>query len=81
MQCFVYRSVRHVDAYVFVPRADDFGDLPVDLREHLGSLEFAMELELTPDRPLARTNGQTVIDRIAEYGFYLQLPDRWKPPG
>lgn len=79
MQCFVYRSTRHADTYVFVPRADDFEELPADLREHLGSLEFAMEIDLTPDRSLARTDGQQVMDHFAERGYYLQLPDRWKP--
>lgn len=81
MQCFVYRSMRHVDTYLFVPRAEDFDDVPEDLREHLGRLVFAMELELTPERSLARTDGQQVMDQFAERGYYLQMPDRWKPLG
>lgn len=81
MQCFVYRSARHLDTYVFLPRADDFEELPAELREHLGRLDFAMELDLTPDRHLAKTDGQSVIDSLAERGFYLQMPDRWKPLG
>lgn len=81
MQCFVYRSTRHVDTYLFVPRADEFEEVPADLREHLGRLVFAMELELTPERSLARTDGQQVMDCFAERGYYLQMPDRWKPLG
>jgi len=81
MQCFVYRSTRRPDTYLFVPDADDFEDVPAALREHLGRLELAMELELTPERQLARTDGRTVMDHFERDGFYIQLPEQWWTPG
>lgn len=74
MQCFVYRSTRRPDTYVFVPRADDFTDIPDELMRYLGRLDLALELELTPGRRLARTDGRTVIEHIERDGFYVQLP-------
>lgn len=81
MQCFVYRSTRRPDTYVFVPRADDFSDIPETLRGHLGRLELALELELTPERRLARTDGATVIAHMERDGFFLQLPPDWCATG
>ena len=77
MRCFVYRSTRRADTYVFVPRADDFEEIPGNLQAYLGRLEFALELELTPERQLARTDGRTVLDHIEQDGFYVQLPPEW----
>lgn len=77
MQCFVYRSTRRADAYLFVPRADDFDDVPAALRERLGPLELAMELELTAERRLARIDGATVLEHLERDGFYLQMPAPW----
>lgn len=81
MHCFVYRSTRRTDAYLFVPCADDFDAVPAALREHLGPLELAMELELTAGHRLARVDGATVMAHLERDGFYLQLPEPWWPAG
>jgi uncharacterized protein YcgL (UPF0745 family) len=77
MRCFVYRSTARRDTYLFIPRADDFADVPDTLRERLGTLELALELELTPQRRLARTTGATVMQHLGRDGYYLQLPPDW----
>jgi len=77
MKCFIYRSTRRPETYVFLPRADDFGDIPEALHAHLGRLEFALELELTAERRLARTDSRTVLERIERDGFHIQLPPDW----
>lgn len=74
MQCFVYRSTRRPGTYLFVPRADDFSDVPDEILARLGRLELALEFELEPERRLARTDGRTVIDHIERDGFHVQLP-------
>lgn len=81
MHCFIYRSTRRADAYLFVPRADDFEAVPAALRERLGLLELAMELELTAGRRLARADGATVMAHLERDGYFLQLPEPWESTG
>lgn len=76
MQLFVYRSTRRVETYVYLPRKDDFSDLPVDIAKALGRLEFALSFELTPERRLARVDADAVREAIRANGFFLQLPPK-----
>jgi uncharacterized protein YcgL (UPF0745 family) len=78
MYCSIYRSTARQDTYLFVPHADDFEAVPAALLERLGGLELALELELSPERRLARTTGARVIHHIETDGYYLQLPP--EPP-
>ncbi|WP_018935907.1 YcgL domain-containing protein [Thioalkalivibrio sp. ALJ24] len=74
MQCYVYRATRRADTYVYLPEKDDFSDLPDTLMKALGSLEFALEFELTPDRTLAQEDPQKVLANLQDQGFHLQVP-------
>jgi uncharacterized protein YcgL (UPF0745 family) len=82
MHCFVYRSSKKDETYLFVPaRSDsaesfeaDLSRVPDALLGHLGSLELVMQLELTPDRTLARARAEDVEESLRSRGFYLQLP-------
>jgi uncharacterized protein YcgL (UPF0745 family) len=76
LPCFVYKSLKRDATYLFIPEKDNFESLPPELRHGLGQLEFVMQLELTPERKLARTLGKTVMEQIARQGFYLQLPPK-----
>jgi uncharacterized protein YcgL (UPF0745 family) len=73
-RCFIYKSLRKADAYLYVVEADDFSAVPATLREMLGRLEYVMELQITPDRKLARADTVQVIDALSGQGYYLQLP-------
>jgi len=74
MRCYVYRSSRRADTYVYLPRQDDFTELPEGLRSALGRLEFALEFDLTPERRLAQKDPATVLANLESQGFHLQLP-------
>ena len=74
MRCYVYRSSRRADTYVYLPRKDDFTDLPEGLVRALGRLDLALEFELTPDRRLAREDPARVLTNLESQGFHLQLP-------
>lgn len=74
MQCLVYRSTARQGAYLFVRRSEDLEDVPEELIARLGRLELALELELYPQRQLARTTGAQVMSHLEDQGFYLQLP-------
>jgi uncharacterized protein YcgL (UPF0745 family) len=74
LRCFIYKSLRKADAYLYVVNADDFAAVPTALREKLGRLEFVLKLELTPERKLARADAAQVIAALSDQGYYLQLP-------
>ncbi|WP_018865499.1 MULTISPECIES: YcgL domain-containing protein [unclassified Thioalkalivibrio] len=74
MQCYVYRATRRADTYVYFPEKDDFSDLPEGVMRALGTLEFALEFDLTPERTLAQEDPQKVLANLEEQGFHLQFP-------
>ena len=74
MQCFIYRCSNRPDLYVYLAEEDVFDNVPKELFNTLGIIEFSMEIELTPETKLAREDAQTVIDNLNEHGFHIQLP-------
>jgi uncharacterized protein YcgL (UPF0745 family) len=70
----VYVSRRKPGTYVYLPVEDDWSQVPEQIRKLLGETEKVLDLDLTPDRQLARATGAEVIDAIEQQGFYLQLP-------
>jgi uncharacterized protein len=74
MQCFVYKSARRADTYIYLRERDAFDLLPAPLAASLGPLNFVIELALSPERKLAREDVETVIANLRGPGFHLQLP-------
>lgn len=74
MQCFVYRSNRKLETYLYLAKQDGFEALPEPLRKVFGPPEFVMELELSPERQLARENTLDVMNHLKTEGFFLQMP-------
>lgn len=74
MQCYVYRSQRKQQTYLFLPRQDDFSEVPESLLKLFGEAEFTFEFELTATRKLVMADATEVLRNINENGFFLQLP-------
>ncbi len=74
MQCFVYKSLRRADTFVYLRERDAFELVPPTLAATLGPLSFVIELALSPERRLAREDVDTVIANLRGPGFHLQLP-------
>lgn len=74
MHAYVYKSQRKFDTYVYLRERDEFGLLPEPLRASLGALAFVLELELTPERTLAREDVAVVRSNLSALGFHLQFP-------
>jgi len=77
--CWIYKSPKKEEMYLYIPRQDSFEDVPELLLQKFGKPLFVMELELTADRKLARENAETVLNNLAENGFHLQMPPELKP--
>ena len=80
MRCFVHKSLRKADTYVYL-REPDGAALPVALRESLGPLQQVLELELLPTTRLAQADTARVLEALEQHGYYLQLPPPPQPGG
>lgn len=74
MQCFVYKSLRKAETYVYLRAADSFDVLPAEIFEQLGNLAFVIEIDLSPTRKLARENVEEVMVNLTAQGYHLQFP-------
>jgi uncharacterized protein YcgL (UPF0745 family) len=74
MKCFIYRSPKRNNTYVYLRERDAFAVLPQDLSGSLGVLEFVIELELTPERRLATQDVNRVMQNLRDFGFHIQFP-------
>lgn len=72
--CTVYRCTRQQEMYLYL-RADlKPEDLPEGLLRLTGKLIRTMQLQLTPERKLARVDVGQVLEKLATPGYYLQMP-------
>jgi len=74
MLCFIYRCSLKPDMYIYLAEEDVFDNVPKEIFNSLGIVEFSMELKITTDTRLAREDIETVLKNLEEHGFHLQLP-------
>ena len=74
MLCFVYRSRRKPDTYLYLSSRDGFQALPDALLGAIGEAEFVMDLVLWPQRTLAQEDAVQVLKNLLQRGFHVQLP-------
>lgn len=79
IRCWIYKSPRKNEMYLYLPEKDKFSDLPTALVGQFGTPQFVMELELDPERKLARADAKQVISDLESQGFHLQMPPRLDP--
>lgn len=72
MHCFVYRSSRRQDTYLYLPAKDEFRRLPAGLMKVFGQPEFALDFELAARRKLAAADAGLVLETLRTQGYYLQ---------
>ncbi|MBL4782275.1 MAG: YcgL domain-containing protein [Porticoccaceae bacterium] len=71
--CKIYRSLNKSDCYLYVPYEKDLEGVPETLLKHLGRLEPAMTLKLSPERKLAQADIKEVLAQLDAEGYYLQM--------
>jgi len=72
--CSIYRSGKKAETYLYLSEGLAFDDLPAELRAAFGEPTFVMALKLDERRRLARVDVRTVLERLREPGYFLQLP-------
>ncbi len=75
MLCFIYRSNRKIDTYLYIAKRDDFSDVPEDLLKVFGEPEYSFSFNLTSDRKLAKEDTAEVLENLKKQGYHLQLQD------
>jgi len=73
--CYVYRSLKKDNTYLYIETKDDFDKVPLSLMDVFGTGEFCLEFDHTPERKLSQENPQQVYDNLKNLGFHLQLPN------
>jgi uncharacterized protein len=73
IHCYIYRSDRKADTYLYLRDKDDFSEVPVELMSVFGEAEFSFEFDLTPGRRLAKENPGEVYKNLKQQGYHLQL--------
>ncbi len=74
MLCYIYRSSKKRDTYLYLVEKDGVNGLPDALCHLLGRLEFVMQLDLSKRNRLENADIAEVKQCLREHGFYLQLP-------
>jgi uncharacterized protein len=73
--CYIYRSERKADTYLYLVEKDDFSVVPKELLMIFGEPEFSFQFELTPERNLAKENPAEVYNNLKQQGYHLQMAD------
>jgi len=74
MICYIYRSPKKSETYLYVTMKDDFSCIPEQLLKTFGKPDFSMTLNLAKRTHLARENIEVVREQLSKDGFYLQMP-------
>ncbi|NOQ82203.1 MAG: hypothetical protein GQ548_06740 [Methylophaga sp.] len=75
MIAYIYKSRIKNELYLYINKKDDFSQVPQALYDSMGKEPvFVMEVELSPERKLAREDVSTVIKSLESQGFHVQIP-------
>lgn len=77
--CSIYRSSKKDEMYLYVPKAAGLKGIPEALLQIFGTPRHVSDLMLTPERKLARADIALVLEKLADPGYYLQMPPPPEP--
>ena len=79
LPCWVYRSPRVQEMYLYLAEEDVFDPVPPALLARFGEPILVIELELSSERELAREDVNEVMANLRGRGFHLQIPTQLQP--
>ncbi|HIO92521.1 MAG TPA: YcgL domain-containing protein [Leucothrix mucor] len=74
MPCYVYRSKKNQEMYLYLSIKDQFSDVPESLMKLIGEVEFSFDFKLDTKRKLLRYESSEVMRNLKDNGFFLQMP-------
>jgi len=76
LPCWIYRSPRKQEMYLYLGVEDDFTCVPAELLHRFGEPAKVMQLSLHAQRKLAREDVTKVMENLRTLGFHLQMPPK-----
>ncbi|WP_159651622.1 YcgL domain-containing protein [Vibrio atypicus] len=73
MLCAIYKSSKKEGAYLYIPKKDDFSQVPDTLMQMFGKPIMVMVIKMD-GRKLATVDIDKVRQSLEDDGFFLQLP-------
>lgn len=73
MICAIYKSSKKEGMYLYVPKKDDFSQVPDQLMQMFGKPVIVMMINLAT-RSLALVDVEKVKESMNKDGYFLQLP-------
>ncbi|WP_425463982.1 YcgL domain-containing protein [Orbus hercynius] len=73
MWCYIYRSSKKENSYLYVAKENDFSQVPKVLMDVFGTPSFAMKVLLDGKRQFVVGHAQEIEDKINSDGFFLQM--------
>jgi uncharacterized protein YcgL (UPF0745 family) len=73
MFCAIYKSSKKEGAYLYIPKKDDFSQVPDTLMQMFGKPIMVMVIKMD-GRKLATVDIDKVRQSLEDDGFFLQLP-------
>ena len=73
MLCSIYKRSKKEGAYLYIPKKDDFSQVPDTLMQMFGKPMPVMTIKLE-GRSLAQVDVEKVKASLQNEGFFLQLP-------
>ncbi len=74
INCKIYRCSKQDGMYLYIHEDKTSDDLPEELIKMAKELTHTMDLELSPERKLAREDINVVMKNLEEKGYHLQMP-------
>jgi uncharacterized protein len=74
INCQIYRCSKKDEMYLYIHENKTKDDLPEELITMVKELTHVIDLELTPERKLAREDVKTVMKNLEDKGYHLQMP-------
>ncbi|XKM14029.1 YcgL domain-containing protein [Orbaceae bacterium ac157xtp] len=73
MWCYIYRSPKKENSYLYVDKENDFTKVPDVLMKAFGQPIFAMKVLLDEKRKFVAGTAQEIEAKIKNDGFFLQM--------
>ncbi|TEA27634.1 YcgL domain-containing protein [Candidatus Schmidhempelia bombi] len=73
MWCFIYRSQKKSDSYLYIDKQNDFSVVPEALMKVFGAPIFVMRLWLNDERKMMAASPAEIRKTISENGYFLQM--------
>jgi len=73
MLCYIYRSSKKENSYLYIAKENDFSKVPEILMTIFGQPIFAMKVLLDDKRKFVVGTSQEIENKINSDGFFLQM--------